>query len=77
MLYKGYEVTAEVENYDFFAIDADGSPTHYVKEGNVGDVTGYHFENGTTGDAFFQAASESDGETLRALVDAHLGEVEA
>lgn len=73
MLYKNYNVTAEVQSYDIWDLDKDGNLLDWQSESDGFEVTGYHFFKGETdtekGDDFFQAMSESDAQTLEQLID--------
>lgn len=71
MKYRGFDITAEVETYDAWTIDDDGNLVDWSSSKDGLTVTGYDFNNTETGESFFETMSESDGEELRGLVDAH------
>lgn len=75
MLYKDYEITAEVQSYDVWTINEDGSLDDWREPLDGVEITGYFFKNEKTGDEFHQSVSESDAETLKALVDDHIKEL--
>jgi hypothetical protein len=74
MKYKGYIITAEVETYERWSLDATGEADERIDSGDFFEITGYHFDNDDSGDSFFETVGASDVETLRELVDAHIAE---
>lgn len=77
MEYKGYIVTAEVETYETWSLDETGQAIERVDSGDFFEITGYHFDNDETADSFFETVGASDVETIHALVDDHLKDLEA
>lgn len=74
MNYKGYEITAEVQSYDIWTVDENGSLADWKESMDGVEVTGYFFNNEDTGDDFHESMSDSDAEALQAVIDKHLAE---
>jgi len=69
MEYRGFIVDCEIESYETWTVNEDGSVGCYVADNDGFDITGYFFNNDELDIHTFETMSECDGEMLKDMCD--------